>query len=274
MKTQVTVAHVEKLNKISGVYSILWEYDNTTKSFSSREEYFQILEGNDHTSEKELFEWLNVYRPFEEGFEKLILSRKALDVYVPIKLQETVEWLRIVGMPTDDENIFIGSIENVTKEVKREISHRNRTIEMNSFEKGLEQFSIVARTDPRGKIIFANEEFCRLSKYTEEELLGQDHRIVNSGHHPKEFFKEMWTTVLDGRNWRGVVKNKAKDGTFYWVDTIIIPIQNTKGTLIEILSFRFNVTSAQELREENLKLRKEIELLKFDLQKDDQFEKA
>src|SRR5690606_35462493 len=159
-------------------------------------------------------------------------------------------------------------------EVKREISHRNRTIEMNSFEKGLEQFSIVARTDPRGKIIFANEEFCRLSKYTEEELLGKDHRIVNSGHHPKEFFKEMWDTILDGKNWRGVVKNKAKDGTFYWVDTIIIPIRNTKGVLLEILSFRFNITAAQELREENLKLRKEVELLRFDLQREEVAEKV
>lgn len=274
MKTHVTVAHVRKLNQIAGVHSIIWEYDSSVGQFSCEQDFFQILESSEENSASDLFQWLNQYETFKEEFEKLISSRKNLDIYVPIKNLEKMEWLRVVGTAASEESLFIGTVENVTKEVRREISHRNRTIEMNSFEKGLEQFSIVARTDSRGRIIYANEEFCRLSKYTEEELLGKDHRIVNSGHHPKEFFKEMWDTILDGKNWRGVVKNKAKDGTFYWVDTIIIPIRNTKGVLLEILSFRFNITAAQELREENLKLRKEVELLRFDLQREEVAEKV
>src|SRR5690606_37807328 len=147
MKTQVTVAQVRKLNQIAGVHSVLWEYDGLTGNFSCDTEYFQILETYDQNSEKEIFEWLHRQNSFNEAFEKLITSRKNLDVYIPVKTLESIEWLRVVGMGSQEENIFIGSIENVTKEVRREISHRNRTIEMNSFEKGLEQFSIVARTD-------------------------------------------------------------------------------------------------------------------------------
>ncbi len=82
----------------------------------------------------------------------------------------------------------------------------------------LEQATIVAITDDKGRISYVNEKFCEVSKYSREEVLGKTHRIVNSGYHPQELFEEFWSRIKAGLVWQGEIKNKAKDGTDYWVD--------------------------------------------------------
>lgn len=118
--------------------------------------------------------------------------------------------------------------------------------DLRACREGLDKFAIIARTDLRGKITFVNDLFCKISGYKREELIGKDHRIINSGHHPKEFFKEMWDTLLAGDIWRGEVCNKAKDGTLYWVNTTALSLKNDKGEIEEFIAYRYLINEQKE----------------------------
>lgn len=119
----------------------------------------------------------------------------------------------------------------------------------------IERLAIISTTDLSGKITSVNENFCRISGYREEELIGQHHRIVKSGFHPKEVFTRMWSEITQGRVWRGQVKNKTKDGGFYWVEALVMPIKDGNEKIIGYISFRFDIT-AEKLAEEALEQEK------------------
>lgn len=118
--------------------------------------------------------------------------------------------------------------------------------ELISYIQAIDQHALVSVADPFGRIIQANDKFCEVSGYSREEMIGHDHRIVNSGMHPSAFFVEMWATIARGDIWRGEICNRAKNGALYWVDSTIVPLKDANGQIVRYISVRVDITKRKE----------------------------
>jgi len=154
---------------------------------------------------------------------------------------------------------YVAIRSDITQRKEVEENLRKSLKEVSDYKYALDESSIVAITDQKGIIKYANDNFCKISKYGTDELIGQDHRIINSGYHSKEFIRSLWITIANGKIWRGELKNKAKDGTIYWVDTTIVPFLNEHGKPYQYVAIRSDITSRKMAEEKITSLNEELE---------------
>ncbi|MBL7936795.1 MAG: PAS domain S-box protein, partial [Bacteroidia bacterium] len=135
---------------------------------------------------------------------------------------------------------------DITERKNAEAKLKTSLQETSDYKYAMDNAAIIAITDQEGTITYANDIFCKTSKYSKEELIGQNHRIVNSGYHDNTFFAEMYKTISSGKIWRGEIRNKAKDGTFYWVDSTITPFMDESGKPYQYLAIRYDITERKK----------------------------
>lgn len=162
-------------------------------------------------------------------------------------------WAIVSATPMfDAEGKFSGVLRMITdiSDRKQAEAELRQTLQELEFEKfALDQSAIVSNTNEFGIITYVNDQFCELFKYSREELIGKTHRLVNSAYHPADFFKQLWSTIRQGKVWRGEMKNQAKDGTLFWLDTTIVPFLNTNGEPHQYVAIRKDITKRKHAEE-------------------------
>jgi PAS domain S-box-containing protein len=188
---------------------------------------------------------------FENKLNKIRLKINPSSIELPIKIEyriackdKTIKWVEDVFLPIRNDLGEVTEIEGYLVEIYTNKHHQVIENTLNSFQNAINNTSIVSITNKNGDIVYVNENFCIHSKYNKEELIGNNHSIVNSGKHTKSFFRILWRKIKKGEVWRGEICSKAKDGSLYWADTVITPVYNAKKEIEYYLAIRNIITDS------------------------------
>ncbi len=241
----------ERFTRISNATNdVLWDWNLVTNELWWNQNYNILFGLPAYTLTPDIKQWEAYIHPDDrkrvlDGLQKAIDGGRALwsDEYRYVRSDKKETMIYDRGFIMRDETgkpfRIIGSMMDITERKKAEK-------EIRDYKLALDKSAIVAITDQRGIIRYANDNFASISKYSAEELIGHDHRIINSGVHPKSFFSGLWATIARGGIWKGEVCNRAKDGTLYWVDTTIVPFLNEQGKPYQYLVIRYDITEKKK----------------------------
>jgi two-component system, sensor histidine kinase len=234
-----------------------WSLDLTTNTLTWTEQTRRIHEvGDDFQPDVETaiaFYASEVREALRDALEASISTGESYNLELPVTTAKgRAIWVRAIGKAEciDGRPIRLyGSFQDITAERARQMELKEALVradralaDVSAYQAALDQHAIVAITDARGDIQFVNDRFCEISGYTREELMGQNHRLLNSSHHDRIFFVEMWRTIGKGLAWNGEICNKSKGGALYWVDTTIVPMLGPDGRPERYVSVRYDIT--------------------------------
>jgi PAS domain S-box-containing protein len=186
-------------------------------------------------------------------YQEVFLKGFVIDYPLTLKDGKLTDVLFNGSVFKDDKGIVLGAVvvaRDISEQKKIENDLVQSLKEVSDYKYALDASSIVEVTDEKGVIKYVNENFCKISKYSAAELIGQSHRLINSGYHSKDLMHSLWTTISAGQIWRDEIKNKAKDGSFYWVLTTIVPFLNESGTPYQYVAIRTDITEQKRIEEE------------------------
>ncbi|MCU0480059.1 MAG: GAF domain-containing protein [Anaerolineae bacterium] len=185
----------------------------------------------------------DVERTNDEANDQLARGYKTISFENRYRTKDgAYRWLSWQSTPDVATGTIYFIARDITEKKEADEQIREALKKVENYQFAMDEAAIVAFTDQKGKITYANDKFCQISKYSREELIGQDHRLINSGYHPSEYIRNVWVTIANGNVWRGEFCNKAKDGSIYWVDTTIVPVLNNEGKPVQYIAIRYDIT--------------------------------
>lgn len=230
-----------------------WELDLLTNRLDWSETIFEIFEIDKNKFGASYDAFLDAIHPDDrekvnEAYITSLETKQPYEIEHRLLMKDgRIKWV-VEACRTDYNEAgqsirSVGIIQDITRRKNMYDELKASHARVRDLESALNEHSIIAITDGKGTITFANDQFCRISGYDRDELLGQDHRILNSGYHSKAFFKDMWQTIQTGKVWKGEIKNRAQNGSFYWVDTTIVPFFGTGQKPYQYVAIRVDVTA-------------------------------
>ena len=252
IKRNAQMETVEEVSKVG-----YWEVDMTNQQTMWSRQTRSIHEV-DEAFEPDLQTAINFYAPeyrdqITEAVQVAMETGAEWDLELEIiTAKSNRRWVRAKGRPVNEDGTLVslvGSFQDITATKKRELELSEALqqkdlalAEVTDLSNAIHSAAIVTIADSDGKIIQTNQQFTEISGYTEAEMLGQDHSVLNSGYHHEEFFADLWSTIEKGKVWRGEICNKAKNGALYWADTTIYPILGDDKKPQRYMSIRFDVS--------------------------------
>ena len=240
----------------------IWDWNLITNKVIRSGVGFKTLFGydqNDESNDNQF--WQNIVHPedivwVKESIFKALENTEEQNWEEEFRIKKadgSIIYIKDKGYIIRDENgkaiRMIGATQDINSRKKSELALVENIKSLEDFKFALNQSAIIAMTDEKGIILSVNENFCKISGYEEHELIGKTHGIINSKHHGSEFFNNMWKTISSGKVWKGDIKNKKKNGEYYWISATIIPFLNADKKPFQYLAIRFDITERKKAEE-------------------------